>query len=312
MSKNFLLSKGFALTLTAVVLNSLVASAWSMNNEDDQSHFSIQKKNLKNDDNNTEEKNKKENNKKENLDSANQNHFTKCPKPIIVHILKFAAFGVGGDKKNLSNLALVCKYWNNIVNNKNEFFKQKVKKSYLKGWYAIKDRKQEEAFKTFYNGILIYRPDLKTDKEMITLKISDFKNPLQGTFDLSMWKVGEYVRISTGYPTKLKPENANKLEIWIAPRFLIEKDLNTTAKHFQKINSEWGDAPPVGIFWTWGGCNDLKEVDCLISESTDNISKKDLYQHWCSLACTSDKIKQYVKLRLMFYVNQSKHFMFIL
>jgi hypothetical protein len=42
--------------------------------------------------------------------------------------------------------------------------------------------------------------------------------------------------IATGYRKEVAPENANKTEkIWPSLRFLIEEELNASARHFQPI-----------------------------------------------------------------------------
>lgn len=101
-------------------------------------------------------------------------------------------------------------------------------------------------------------------------------NPLEGTFDLSCCgNAGDYLSISTGYRKKIKPENAKKVEIWIAPRFLIEKDLDTTAAHFKDIMECWEKEFLVGIFWNWGS-DALSSYDYLTTHSMESLSNDDL------------------------------------
>ena len=114
---------------------------------------------------------------------------------------------------------------------------------------------------------------------LITMRISELLNPLESTFDLSeCGNVGKYLSISTGYRKRKKAENENKIEIWIAPRFLIEKKLQTTASHFQDIYGKWNDSTPVGIFWTWGKWNNLTDYDYLVTENFDQLSNNNLYE----------------------------------
>ena len=85
----------------------------------------------------------------------------------------------------------------------------------------------EKIYERFRNGVLIYRPKKGSDEGMIKLRIADLENPLDGTFDLSRCgHVMKYLSISTGYRKRKKVENASKVEIWFAPRFLIN-DLAT-------------------------------------------------------------------------------------
>lgn len=140
----------------------------------------------------------------------------------------------------------------------------------------------EAIYQRFLNGVLIYRPDGKSDNGRINLRISDLVNPLEGTFDLSQCgDTGNYLSISTGYRKVKRPENASKVEIWFAPRFLIERELGTTAGHFKPIIDNWKqDVAPVGMFWTWGDWDDLGWYDYLTTENMENLSKIDLYENW--------------------------------
>jgi len=116
---------------------------------------------------------------------------------------------------------------------------------------------------------------------MIILPIRELSNPLEGMFDLSRCgDRGKYLSISTGYRKEKKPENTNKLELWIAPRFLIEKEINSTAAHFKPIMSRWNPKKaPIGLFWTWGGwAADYHDMDYLTNQSMDEISNNSLYE----------------------------------
>jgi len=140
----------------------------------------------------------------------------------------------------------------------------------------------EEIYRRFVMGKLIYKPDSKSDKGRIELPIRALANPLEGTFDLSQCgDSGKYLSISTGYRKGKKAENANKREVWIAPRFLIEKNRAGSASHFQPIMSGWSDtSAPVGIFWTWGGWDKLAYYDHVTDEAIDTLSEDDFYNIW--------------------------------
>lgn len=140
----------------------------------------------------------------------------------------------------------------------------------------------ESIYQRFLNGVLIYRPQKGCDDGMVRLSIRELGTPLEGTFDLSKCgNIGKYLSIATGYRKAKKPENENKVEIWIAPRFLIERELGTMAAHFMPIMDNWKqDAAPIGMFWTWGGWDDLGWYDYLTNESMENLSKMDLYVHF--------------------------------
>ena len=126
-----------------------------------------------------------------------------------------------------------------------------------------------------------YKPNKDNDVGKIELCICDLANPLEGTFDLSKCGDAEnHLSISTGYRKGKKPENANKVEIWFAPKFLIGSELKTTARHFRGIYNNWSDNAPVGIFWTWGGWDELDWYDYLTTEDMDNLSKINLYENY--------------------------------
>lgn len=153
-------------------------------------------------------------------------------------------------------------------------------------------RRHEEIYLRFLNGRLIYTDPNSGNK--ITLPIRELRNPLQGKFDLSdCGDTGQYLSISTGYKKGKKPENAGKGEIWICPRFLIEKELETTATHFKRIMGNWKKKMPVGIFWTW--MNDsLAVYDYLTTQSLDDLSNgDDLNDKWSYAPTAGHKIRHF-------------------
>ena len=109
----------------------------------------------------------------------------------------------------------------------------------------------EEIYDRFLNGKLIYKPDPDSDEGKVELRIADLADPLEGTFDLSQCgDTSKYLSIYTGYRKEKRMENAKKVEIWLAPRFLIAKELHDTAKHLQPIFDDWKETAQVGIFWS--------------------------------------------------------------
>jgi hypothetical protein len=168
------------------------------------------------------------------------------------------------------NLSGVCKYWHTII--------KKNAQRWVCEYFNIK-KEDKDVFWRFFKGKLIFKPDPNSDKEMVKLFISSLPNPLEGTFNLP--KYSEYLSINTGYRKGKKEENAEKSEIWIAPRFLIERDLETTAMHFKPIMDNWNqEQAPVGMFWNWGGEVVLKYFDYRTAESMENLSKISLYRNW--------------------------------
>jgi hypothetical protein len=208
---------------------------------------------------------------------SDPNNIKSCPEEIsrmfLTETLTKDYVNVNLNFKNflegVISLKEVCKEWNKIID------KDFVHNAML---LACKQICPE-----FLNGKLIYRPVVGSDEGMIELLISKLWNPLRGTFDLSgCGDTYNYLSISTGYRIGKRAENASKVEIWFAPRVLIEKELNTTAKHFQEIfPGNWNESAPVGMFWTWGGwAADDHDMDYLTTENMDNLSKIDLFENW--------------------------------
>ena len=140
-------------------------------------------------------------------------------------------------------------------------------------------RGYEEVYRRFLGGKLIYTDP--TSQAKTELPIRALANPLEGTFDLSgCGDTGKYLSISTGYRKGVKAENSNKTEIWLAPWFLVNKNLSSSAKHLQPIMGSWDAAKaPVGLFWTWGGWGN-EDYCYLVSESLDQLSSEDLWEKY--------------------------------
>lgn len=138
---------------------------------------------------------------------------------------------------------------------------------------------EKHIYERFLRGRLIYRPQEGSDVGRIDMPISAMQNPLEGAFDLSRCgDTGEFLSISTGYRKRKKLENAKKVEVWLAPRFLIKKELQTKASHFQGIMDLWHDSAPIGIFWTWGGWDNLSDFDYLVTQKVDDFRSDNLYK----------------------------------
>lgn len=137
----------------------------------------------------------------------------------------------------------------------------------------------EEVYRRFFKGVLIYK---KGQPDEVRLPIAALANPLKGVFDLSQCgDSGQYLSIATGYRKGKKAKNANKVEIWLAPRFLIERNLATSASHLQPIMGDWNAATaPAGVFWTWGGWDNMGYFDYLTTNSFDDLGSEDLLEKY--------------------------------
>ena len=140
----------------------------------------------------------------------------------------------------------------------------------------------ETVYERFLKGVLVYRPTAGSDVGKIELPIAALANPLDATFDLSnCGDTGHYLSIATGYRKGKQAENANKVEIWLTPRFLIEKDLAHRAGHYAPIMWTWdAQTAPVGLFFNWGGRDDLNYFDYLTTQDYDTLSSENLYEKW--------------------------------
>ena len=148
-------------------------------------------------------------------------------------------------------------------------------------------RGYEEIYERFLKGVLIYRPQEGSDVGKIEMPIVNLANPLEGTFDLSSCgDTGQYLSIATGYRKVQTPANANKVEIWFTPRFLVDKEMPQLAQnhHMRAIGGNWDAArAPIGIFWTWGGWNTAGQMaycDYLTAESMDEIGLENLLKKY--------------------------------
>lgn len=143
----------------------------------------------------------------------------------------------------------------------------------------------EDIYRLLIGGKLIYKPNQDNDDGRIEIPFSTLAKPLKGTFDLSRFgDIGQYISISTGYRKEQKAENKDKTEVWIVPKFIVEKNLSSSAKHLAPIMHKF--TSPIGIFWTCGGRDNSTEqmewYDYLTTQNFADISNgENLYQKWC-------------------------------
>ena len=188
------------------------------------------------------------------------------PNEIKARLLCDIFFEQSISNGNPMNLFLVCKDWKNTI--QNNF------KSIENAWkthYGVSDS-DYQLMKTMK---VQYRPNPESDKDMVTLSIPTFANPFGYKFNLSMCgDAGKYLCITTGYRYGVNPENKDKVEIFVAPRNMIGKDLATTAAHYAEIFPKWSDKNLVGIFFTWGNWVNNNWYDYVTNLTHDQISTK--------------------------------------
>ena len=174
----------------------------------------------------------------------------------------------------MTNLRSVCQNWRDIIDS--DYMQEPINKQ------------------RFLKGVLIYRPNGKSDEGMVTLKISDLENPFEGTFDLSgCGDAGLYLNISTGHRKEKNLQKVNKIEMLVVLRHLVVKELQGSASHLNDMlleNDKWfrdrwtKKRASVGIFWTWGGWDNMEWYDYLTHQSREELSNKNLYKKWSAIS----------------------------
>ncbi len=182
-------------------------------------------------------------------------------------------------------LALLTKNW--IINI--AMTGMQVNTPLWKTLHGIKTQEDEAIFKIFSNGKLVYKPNENNNEGKIELLFSEFANPFNGVFDLSnCGDVSQYLRITTNPSIffALEEDRNATLNILIAPHYLINKFLSTSAQPFAGIMPDWEKATaPVGIFWRMSTWADKNNYDYLTTKSIEWLSGHDLEQAWADTMC---------------------------
>ncbi|MBX9621097.1 MAG: hypothetical protein K2X28_03565 [Alphaproteobacteria bacterium] len=227
--------------------------------------------------------------------------FSRLPERLQKHILEFDAYNRGAENKHFGSNKAVCKRWKNFyeANGSNNNIKNAWHEGrlvHLQKEYNITDPDNIETLKRVYNGKLIYietfvifgsrdhpediyypNPETKKPTELL---ISELHHPLNGKFNLS--KCGDkekFVSFNMGYRKIKNPKNDSKIEIWIAPRFLIEREFN--AVYFTPIMKDWdAEKAKVGIFFNWGGWDNFDRYDYIIDQAPEQLGNTNLQEKW--------------------------------
>ncbi|MEY3177807.1 MAG: hypothetical protein RJB42_48 [Bacteroidota bacterium] len=166
----------------------------------------------------------------------------------------------------------------------------------------------EDIYKMFINGRLIYN-----GREVAKIENIINRDTLEGTFDLSgCGHATDYFSIHVGYRKEKKAENRDKMEIWFVPKFLVERDLETTARHFIPIMHEWSS--PIAIFWTFGEWN-LRKYDYLCTQPPELFNGDlygDLYEKYCAAQCGRGSGNSVVTYRTLDNVEMERFKLFLM
>ena len=132
-------------------------------------------------------------------------------------------------------------------------------------------------YKQFMNGALVYKPNSKDDVGKLTFPFRDWVNPetLRGTCDLSTCgDAGKYLIINSGYRTQKSGQS--KVEVFITPRFLVEKEMGKTLGHYRAHDQKW--TSEVGILFSWGHWRDNSWGEYQTKDNFELISSQSLHQ----------------------------------
>jgi hypothetical protein len=238
--------------------------------------------------------------------------FNNLPRPVKALIFEYAARDT-----NPGNLRLVSKDWQRTMDGKEVKVTGQgttyakigpVWKKCVHAWYGATGH--EEFLNQFLGGKLVYKPNKDNQCGMIELKILDLPNPFAGTFDLSKCgNIGKELAIMTGFRKKKIKTNKNKVEVWFAPRFLIEKSQSSTGNHFEETLKKWDEkAAPLGIFYTWGNWNTLSRYEYLTDKTPSQISNKNLYENWYAASGCYIPSHKFPHLPTVMYTCRSQKF----
>ena len=165
------------------------------------------------------------------------------------------------------------------------------------------------------DGDLVY-----TDKdEKRSFKIMSLINK-DGCMDLSNTEdfgdSSNYLLITTAPEAFFRiVDGSIRLVILIAPKFLIEEKIETTAKTFLPIMANWDSGQaPIGIFYRAEWEKNLFWYDYLTSVNLSMISKNSLYENWRRTPNTHQERQPppHAVVWILKTTQVAKNFMFIL
>jgi hypothetical protein len=151
----------------------------------------------------------------------------------------------------------------------------------------------EEIYRQFLKGKLVYKPNKDNDDGRKEFPIAALANPLEGTFDIrGCGDSAQYLQISTGFRTRKEPANENKIEVWIVPQFVLQKDPRAKAFNDFLQTQEKHRNKPFAILFTWGGWDNLRwhEVAGVDGKEHDTLCEVRRETAWelINVGCSED------------------------
>jgi energy-coupling factor transporter ATP-binding protein EcfA2 len=136
-------------------------------------------------------------------------------------------------------------------------------------------RGNEAVYQQFLRGKLVYKPNKDNDEGRQEFRISDLENPLSGTFDIrGCGDSDQHLSISTGFRTGKNDANRKKVEVWIVPQFVLQKDARAKAFNDFLQKQEAHRNKPFAILFNWGGWTDIgwHDVTGVVGNEFDTLA----------------------------------------
>jgi len=181
------------------------------------------------------------------------------------------------DAKNPHELALVCMEWEREISDE----KQRMGTPCWKVEHGVTPN-NEDIYQQLCNGELFFKSNSQSGKITLQRKMSELTTLFKGTLDLC-WcgDVAKTLVITTDPLVFFDRENyEGHLLVLITTRSLINKKLHSIATPFKLLMDGWNKDRLIGIFWRMGAWKNLSWYFSLINVEPDDISSKNLYEHW--------------------------------
>jgi|GEM_PF-4097500 len=211
--------------------------------------------------------------------------FTEIPGELRTFIVRKATRAKYVDAKNPLELALVCMEWEKEISNE----KQRSDTSCWKVEHGVTPKK-EDTYQQLFNGELLFDP--QSGESPLQRTISELTTLFKGPLDLCWCGDGAKGLIVTTDPLVFfdRENYEGHLLVLITMRSLINKKLHSIATSFKPLMDGWNeDRAPFGIFWRMGEWKNLSWCFSRTDVGPDDISSKNLYEHWCNARQHADR-----------------------